>query len=86
MVTKPNALTSLADPRVKLMLQVIVGILSSGLFIGALGWILQLGNRVTTLEIHQPDLKELINVQFEDVSRRLDRIERAMNGSLHVKD
>lgn len=66
------------------MLQTLIAILSSGVFLGIFGWAVQLGSRVTRLETQQPDLKELINTQFEDVSRRLDRIERAMNGSLHA--
>lgn len=64
----------------------IISILGSGAFIGALGWILQLGGRVTVLETQQPDLKELINSQFADVARRLGRIEKAMNGQLKGHD
>lgn len=68
------------------MLSTILGILGSGAFVAAFGWVLQLGNRITILETQQPDLKELINSQFDDVSQRLDRIERAMNGALKGHD
>lgn len=63
-------------------MDIIISILGSGAFIGVFGWVFQLGSRVSILETQQPDLKELINTQFEDVNRRLDRIERAMNGQL----
>lgn len=64
------------------MLTVLISILGSGAFLGAFGWVLQLGTRVTKIEIKQEDLPDLINTQFADVGRRLDRIERAMNGAL----
>lgn len=67
------------------MLTTLFSILGTAFF-GALGWAFQKGvalsNRVTAIETKQEDLPTLINAQFSDVSRRLDRIERAMNGAL----
>lgn len=62
-------------------------------FLGIFAWSVQLGNRVSmleqsprisVLESRHTDLLTLINTKFEDMNRRLDRIERAMNGALHI--
>lgn len=68
------------------MITALLSILGSGAFLGAFGFIVQLGNRLTKVETKQEDLPDLINSQFSDLSRRLDRIERAMNGALKHGD
>lgn len=55
--------------------------------VAALGWLFKLGPRVSVLEaqqkVHYESLKELMHVKFDDMSRRLDRIEEGLNGALH---
>ena len=65
------------------MLEALVSILGL-MFIGVFGWTIQLGNRVTAVETQQAGLKELINQRFDEVNRRLARIEKGMNG--HLKE
>lgn len=64
----------------------IVIAIFGGLTVSCLAWIFQrafvLGTRVTILETKQADLPTLINAKFDEVNRRLGRIEAAMNGSL----
>jgi hypothetical protein len=67
------------------MLETLIGILGTG-FLGMIGWVIQLGSRVSVAETRHEDLLELINTRFDEVSRRLDRIERAMNGALKGHD
>lgn len=73
---------------------VVLGFLSSGL-LGALGWILTLSPRITSIETKHQGLSDLIKdkidalhklteIQFENMDQRLSRIERSMNG--HLKD
>lgn len=65
------------------MLEAIVGVLGVGL-LGVIGWAIQLGNRVSVVESQRNDLLVLINSKFEEVYRRLDRIERhVLNGRHH---
>lgn len=63
------------------MLEGLVSVLGL-MFVGVFGWTIQLGNRVTAIETQQTGLRELINERFSEVNRRLDRIERGMNGHL----
>ena len=63
------------------MLEAIVGFLGTA-FLGVIGWILHLGTRVTVIETQYEGLKDLIEVKFDEVNRRLGRIEHAMNGHL----
>lgn len=71
------------------MLAAILSVLGTAGF-AALGWAMQrsvsIGNRVSIIETKQEDLPVLINMRFAEVSRRLDRIERAMNGHLRGVD
>lgn len=67
-------------------LQEILGIAGSGGFLAVVGWAAKLSNRVTALEAHREDLTTLINTRFDDVDRRLARIERVMNGKLGDHD
>lgn len=62
------------------MVETFLGIFGAA-FLGIFGWVFQLGNRVTKIETRQDGLPALIAVQFEAVNQRLDRIERAMNGT-----
>lgn len=48
----------------------------------AFGWVNNIQSRVNVLEQQHDDLKELINTRFDDISRRLDRVERSLNGHL----
>lgn len=57
-----------------------------GFVIGGLVWGLRLEGRVNTADQRFLDLKELINSQFSGMDRRLERIERAMNGRLREID
>lgn len=79
---EPGPPTGLIDEIRFPMLPLITAILGSSAFAGVFGWIFQLGNRVTTVEVKQEDLPTLINTKFDSVNQRLDRIERAMNGHL----
>lgn len=63
----------------------LLSLLSAGL-IGAAGFIFSISNRVTKVETKQEDLPTLINTKFEEVNRRLGRIERGMNGHLREED
>ena len=76
----------MAFPTITAILGAVFG---SGAVTGATGWIYNLGNRVTKLETKQEDLPALIeakfdvvNISLDSIGGRLDRIERAMNGTL----
>lgn len=45
---------------------------------GALGWALQLSERITVVEVEYEGLKALINEKFDGVNGRLDRIEEKL--------
>lgn len=66
------------------MTDAVVSILGL-MFIGVFGWTVQLGNRVSVIETQHADLKELIEREFKGLDKRLDRIERSLNGNL-VRD
>lgn len=57
------------------MLETIFVWLGSGAFIGAAGWVLNLGTRISVLETQYQSLVTLINTRFEEVHRRFDSIE-----------
>lgn len=63
------------------MLEAVVTVLGTALF-GVVGWAFQLSNRVSVVEVQRADLEKLINARFDDMARRLGRIERGMNGHL----
>lgn len=67
------------------MLDIFAGLLGTALF-GALGWAVQLSNRVSVVEAEHEGLKELIEAKFDGVYQRLDRIEWAMNGHPEGKE
>jgi hypothetical protein len=67
------------------MLEAIIGLLGTAL-LGTLGWAVQLSSEVKIVKTEQEGLKELIEAKFDEVNRRLDRIERAMNGALANHD
>ena len=60
------------------MLETLVGIFGAA-FIGAIGWAVQISSRVSTIETKHPDLVELLETRFDDIDRRLERIERIIN-------
>jgi hypothetical protein len=64
------------------MWETILGVAGTA-FLGVLGWAVNLSNRVTIIETQQMDLRTLIESKFEEVNRRLERIENAMNGKLN---
>lgn len=66
------------------MLDTVVSILGL-MFIGVFGWVIQLGTRISVIEAQHTDLKELIEREFKGLDKRLDRIERSLNGHL-VRD
>ena len=49
-----------------------------------LGGYIHLWVKAATTDQHVKDLIELINHRFDDSDRRLERIERSMNGHLKV--
>lgn len=51
-------------------------------FFAVFGWAYSLSNRVLVIETSYNGLEGLINSKFEEVNRRLERIESAMNGSI----
>jgi hypothetical protein len=63
------------------MLESLIGILGVA-FLGVAGWMTNLGNRVSVIEAQFEALKELIETRFDDMDRRLERIEKSMNGRL----
>jgi hypothetical protein len=64
--------------------------LVGGAFLAIMGWTIQrasnLGEKVSVLETKQGGLHELIEVKFDEVNRRLDKIEKAMNGHFRGSD
>jgi hypothetical protein len=54
-----------------------------GMFTWVFNGLTGLETRVAVLEQGRNDLKELIDTKFDDLGRRLDRIERSLNGHLH---
>lgn len=65
------------------MLETLIGIFSTAFF-AAFGWAIHISNRVAIVETQKQDLVTLVESRFDDVDRRLERIERGMNG--HLKD
>jgi len=63
------------------MVEALLGILGTT-FLAVIGWTIQLGTRVSVTESKYEDLLVLIDSKFEDLDKRLERIERAMNGYL----
>jgi hypothetical protein len=67
------------------MLEAIIAILGTT-FVGSVAWVFHsitgLETRVSVIDSQYKDLTTLIESRFDDVSRRLDRIERGMNGHL----
>jgi hypothetical protein len=53
--------------------------------IGVVVWAFRLEGRINTNEQRHLDLKELINTRFDALDRRLERVERTLNGKL-VRD
>lgn len=56
------------------MLEAVVSFLGVAT-LAIFGWAFQLSNRVSVVETENEGLKELINTKFDEVNRRLDRIE-----------
>ena len=46
-------------------------------------WGVHQAGRISVLEQKQADAKELLESKLEEISRRLGRIEQALNGALH---
>lgn len=67
------------------MFSMLITIIGSTTFAGLFGWVFQLGNRVTKIEVRQEDLPTLLTAKFDEVNRRLARIEVAMNGKLRTE-
>lgn len=60
------------------MMETIVSIIGMGL-VGVVGWAVHLNSRVAVLEADKVSLKELINLQLLDITRRLARIEAKLD-------
>ena len=56
------------------MLEAIVSFLSMAV-LAVIGWAFQISNRVSVIEVENDGLRELINTKFDEVNRRLGRIE-----------
>lgn len=56
------------------MLETIIGIIGAGL-LAVVGWAVTLNSRVAVLEADRLSLVELMDRRFDDVTRRLSRIE-----------
>lgn len=66
------------------MLETLLGILGT-VMLAVVGWAFQLSNRVTKLEAKEESVKSYLDTKFEEVNRRLDRIERKIyNGGTGV--
>ena len=67
------------------MLEAIISVVGMA-FVGCFGWLFvnnsMLSSRVAVLDQKDVDLNILINSRFDEVERRLARIETAMNGAL----
>jgi hypothetical protein len=63
------------------MLEALVGILGTAV-LGVFGWSFSISNRITKMETKQEDLPKYLDAKFDGLDARLERIERAMNGSL----
>jgi hypothetical protein len=60
------------------MLEAIVGIIGTGL-LGVGAWGVALSSRVSVLEADKVSLRELLNIQLADITRRLGRIENKLD-------
>jgi hypothetical protein len=67
------------------MWEIIAGLMGTAIF-GALGWAVNLSSRVTVIETQQMDLRTLIESRFEEVNRRLEKIENAIERSIKSHD
>lgn len=61
------------------MLTTLISIFSVAVF-GAIGWAVQLSNRVSATEQGQEDVKDLINARFDELDRRLEKMEVGIFG------
>lgn len=66
------------------MLTAIVGVLGAGL-LGVIGWAFNINSSVEVLKTKHDGLITLIDTRFEEMNRRLDRIERALNGRVRAE-
>lgn len=60
------------------MVEAIITVLGAGLF-GIVGWAFLISNRVSVLEADRISLKELIESKLNDITRRLENIERKID-------
>lgn len=63
----------------------IIGVLGTAL-LAVVGWSFSLGTRVSVIESKHEDLLTLINTRFNEVDRRLGRIEKVMNGHMRESE
>jgi Tfp pilus assembly protein PilO len=67
------------------MLTVILSFFGTSI-VGALGWAFHINSKVDVQKALQEqkhtDLKELINIRFDSSDKRLERIEKSLNGRL----
>ena len=55
------------------------------LSVGVVVWAFRLESRVNVLDQKHIDLRELINTRFDNSDKRLERIEKALNGAIDGK-
>lgn len=61
---------------------ITIGLFGLAQVIIGMTWGLRLEARVSVIDQKHLDLRELINFRFDETDRRLERIEKAFNGSL----
>lgn len=60
------------------MLEAIISIIGAGL-LGVFAWAFNLHSRVAVLEADKISLKELLDAKLENITLRLDRIEKKLD-------
>lgn len=60
------------------MLSAFVGVIGAGL-LAVVGWAFNLHSRVSVLEAEKISIRELIDAKLENITIRLDRIERKLD-------
>lgn len=64
------------------MLDILLGFISTAI-LAIVGWIFHTNSKVNVTDQKYEDLKELIKALFTGLDKRLERMERSLNGSLY---
>lgn len=60
------------------MWEILLGVIGTGL-LGVIGWAFHLNSRVAVLEAEKISFRELLEAKLENITIRLDRIERKLD-------